>query len=107
MEINLADLLTGIGVITSLFIALRAFRATKADVISKMEDALSGAITTIVELQAREVTQDAQIKLLRGRIRVLENAEALLRTYIARLLEQMRDNEIEPVKPPADLDIKM
>jgi len=111
-NLDIGQVLMAIGTVTSLILAYNAYRATKADVINKMSNTITDTIDTIEKLRLRVTNQgaridlqDNEIKALRGRIRILENINVLLRTYIRKLFKQLKSHNIEPVAPPEELDL--
>jgi len=111
-NIEIGQVLMAIGTVTSLLLAYNAYKATKADIINKMSDSLIKTIGTIEKLRLRVTNQGARIDLqdneisvLKGRIRILENINVLLREYIRTLFKQFKEHDIEPVTPPKELDL--
>ena len=99
MDISVMDVVSFIGAATGIVIALNARKATKADIIGKLQGSLEGALDTIEQMRVQAIAQG-------NRITALETASILLRRYVKALIRQLIDNKIKPLPPPAGLDLE-
>ena len=61
-------------------------------------------INSLIQLSTRVGEQATEIAAINGRVDKLDSKIAVMWQYIYSLVEQLRGNNITPIKPPAELE---